>query len=161
MTRSSAREIAVHLVFELDFNGQSAGELLSQVLNRQTFESIAQEESLYAEFPNTEQRRYIEALVQGVSDRAAELDGYISQYSIGWKLKRIPRVIAAILRVCMYEILYMGDVPNAAAINEAVELTKHYEGPELSAFVNGILGSFVRAQAGSPSDSDRGEAPAT
>ena len=40
----------------------------------------------------------------------------------------------------------MQDVPNAAAINEAVELTKHYEEPELASFVNGILGSFVRTE---------------
>ena len=55
-------------------------------------------------------------------------------------------MVVAILRVCMYEILYMQDIPNAAAINEAVELTKHYEEPELAAFVNGILGSFVRSE---------------
>ena len=45
----------------------------------------------------------------------------------------------------MYEILYMPDIPNAAAINAAVELTKQYEPQEVAAFVNGILGSFVRA----------------
>jgi len=52
----------------------------------------------------------------------------------------------AIMRVAMYEILYMQDIPNAAAINEAVELTKHYEEPEVVSFVNGILGSFVRSE---------------
>ena len=46
----------------------------------------------------------------------------------------------------MYEILYMQDVPNSAAINEAVELTKGYEEPELVGYVNGILGSFVRSE---------------
>ena len=46
----------------------------------------------------------------------------------------------------MYEILYMPDIPNAAAINAAVELTKQYEPQEVAAFVNGILGSFVRAE---------------
>ena len=56
----------------------------------------------------------------------------------------MPLVATAIMRVAMYEILYMQDIPNAAAINEAVELTKHYEEPEVVSFVNGILGSFVR-----------------
>ena len=57
---------------------------------------------------------------------------------------RLNRVAIAIMRVAMYEILYMQDIPNAAAINEAVEMTKHYEEPEVVSFVNGILGSFVR-----------------
>ena len=50
------------------------------------------------------------------------------------------------MRVAMYEILYMQDIPNAAAINEALELVKHYEEPEVVSFVNGILGAFVRGE---------------
>lgn len=146
MTRSNARELAVHFVFELGFSGQSAEELLGEALKRPVFELIGQEEPLYAEFPNVEQREYITTLVRGVEEHREELDGYISKYAIGWKFARIPRVVVAILRVCMFEILYMQDVPNAAAINEAVELTKRYEEPELAAFVNGILGSFVRGE---------------
>lgn len=146
MTRSNARELAVHFVFELGFSGQSAEELLAEALKRPVFELIGQEEPLYAEFPNAGQREYITTLVKGVYDHAPELDGYISKYAIGWNFSRLPRVVVAILRVCMYEILYMQDVPNAAAINEAVELTKHYEEPELASFVNGILGSFVRTE---------------
>lgn len=146
MTRSNAREIAVHFVFELGFSKQPAAQLLEQMLQRSVFEQIGQEEELYAQFPNIQQREYIAALVQGVDDHAPELDGYISKYAIGWNFSRLPRVVVAILRVCMYEILYMQDIPNAAAINEAVELTKHYEEPELASFVNGILGSFVRTE---------------
>ena len=146
MTRSNSREIAVHFVFELGFSNQSADELLSAALTRTSFEQIGQEEPLYAEYPNAGQREYIERLVQGVYHHGAELDGYITKYAIGWNFSRIPRVVTAILRVCMYEILYMQDIPNAAAINEAVEMTKHYEEQELAAFVNGILGSFVRTE---------------
>ncbi len=146
MTRSNARELAVHFVFELGFSGGGAEELLAQVLKRPVFETIGREEPLYAEFPNVGQREYITTLVKGVELHSSELDGYIGKYAIGWNFARIPRVVVAILRVCMYEILYMQDVPNAAAINEAVELTKHYEEPELASFVNGILGSFVRSE---------------
>ena len=146
MTRSAAREIAVHFVFELGFSDMTAEELLAAALTRPAFELLGQEEPLYAEFPNVEQKAYIGELTQGVYDRGGELDEYISKYAIGWNFSRIPRVVVAILRVCMYEILYMSSVPNAAAINEAVELTKRYEEPELAAFVNGILGSFVRTE---------------
>lgn len=164
MTRSNARELAVHFVFELGFSEQTAEELLTQALTRPVFEAIGREEPLYAQFPNVEQRQYITALVQGVERHREELDGYISKYAIGWNFTRIPRVVVAILRVCMFEILYMQDVPNAAAINEAVELTKHYEEPELSSFVNGILGSFVRSEplpepAAEPPAADAFDAP--
>ncbi len=147
MTRSNARELAVHFVFELGFSKESADQLLAEAMRRPVFELIGKEEPLYAEFPNAGQREYITALVRGVEAHGSELDGYISKYAIGWNLARIPRVVVAILRVCMYEILYMQDVPNASAINEAVELTKHYEEQELAAFVNGILGSFVRTES--------------
>lgn len=146
MTRTNAREIAVHCSFELGFTDQNAEELLDDVLTRETFSLIGEEEPLYAEFPNEKQRLYIRTLVKGVYDHGPELDQYISRYAIGWNFSRIPRVAISIMRVAMYEILYMQDVPNAAAINEAVELTKHYEDPEVVSFVNGILGSFVRKE---------------
>ena len=146
MTRTAAREIAVHFAFELGFTNQTAEELLAEALNRKTFEQIGEEEPLYAEFPNEKQREYISKLVKGVYEHSPELDEYISKYAIGWKYSRLNRVAIAIMRVAMYEILYMQDIPNAAAINEAVEMTKHYEEPEVVSFVNGILGSFVRAE---------------
>ena len=119
MTRTHAREIAVHFSFELGFTNQTADELLEQSLNRPTFAAIGEEEPLYAEFPNQKQRAYIEALVKGTYEHAPELDSYISKYAIGWKFSRIPRVVVAIMRVAMFEVLYMQDIPNAAAINEA------------------------------------------
>ena len=146
MTRTAAREIAVHFAFELGFTNQTAEELLAEALNRKTFEQIGEEEPLYAEFPNEKQREYISKLVKGVYEHSPELDEYISKYAIGWKYSRLNRVAIAIMRVAMYEILYMQDIPNAAAINAAVELTKRYEPQEVASFVNGILGTFVRAE---------------
>lgn len=146
MTRTNAREIAVHFSFELGFANETAEELLEHMLTRPIFELIGEEEPLYAEFPNEKQRTYICTLVQGVYAHCPELDEYISRYAIGWKFSRIPKVAVSIMRVAMYEILYMQDIPNAAAINEAVELTKRYEAPEVVSFVNGILGSFVRSE---------------
>ena len=65
---------------------------------------------------------------------------------MGWAFARIPRMAAAIMRTAMYEVLYMPDVPNAAAINAAVEMAKKYEPVEMVSFVNGILGTFVRTE---------------
>ena len=89
---------------------------------------------------------YIRRLVSGVANHAAELDAYIEKYAKGWRFERISLVASAIMRVAMYEILYMPDIPNGAAVNEAVEITKNYEDEETAKFVNGILGSFVREE---------------
>ena len=132
MTRNTAREIAAHLSYELSFTDKTVEELL--------------QDSLYTEAPNAKQVAYITRLVTGVNEHAAELDGYIAKYAKNWKFSRIPLVASAIMRVAMYEILYMQDIPNGAAINEAVEIAKKYETPETVKFINGILGSFAREE---------------
>ena len=146
MTRSNAREIAVQLIFSLEFGNLSAQEVLDSQLTPERFAELAEENALYAQFPNEKQQQYIRDLVQGVFSHGPELDDYISRYAVGWSFARIPRMAAAIMRTAMYEVLYVPDVPNAAAINEAVEIAKRYETQEVVSFVNGILGSFVRAE---------------
>lgn len=161
MTRSNAREIAVHLIFALGFGTQSDQELLDSELTHERFQELAEDLPLYAQYPNEKQEQYIRKLVSGVFFHGPELDDCISRYSVGWAFSRIPRMAAAIMRTAMYEILYMPDIPNAAAINEAVELTRKYETPEVVSFVNGILGSFVRAEAGDESTRpEKASAPA-
>ena len=146
MTRSNAREIAVQLIFSLGFGNLSAQEVLDSQLTTERFAELAEENALYAQFPNEKQQQYIRDLVQGVFSHGPELDDYISRYAVGWSFARIPRMAAAIMRTAMYEVLYVPDVPNAAAINEAVEIAKRYETQEVVSFVNGILVSFVRAE---------------
>lgn len=146
MVRNTAREIAIHLSYELSFTGKPVDALLDERLTAETFATLAGEDELYAEAPNAKQADYIRRLVRGVDEHAAELDGYISKYAKGWSFSRIPLVASAIMRVAMFEILYMQDIPNGAAINEAVEIAKKYETPETVKFINGILGSFVREE---------------
>lgn len=148
MTRTTAREIAVHLAYELGFTPLNAEQLLDDQLTEENFARLAKDEPMYAEFPGEEELLYIRRLVEGVGNHGYELDEYIEKYAIGWRFERIPRVATAVMRVAMYEILYMGDVDNRVAINEAVELMKGYDDPKVVSFVNGILGSFVRAEAG-------------
>ena len=148
MVRNTAREIAIHLSYELSFTDKTVDELLDERLTADTFATLAEEDAIYAEAPNDKQAEYIRRLVKGVEEHAAELDGYIAKYAKGWSFARIPLVASAIMRVSMYEILYMPDIPNGAAINEAVEIAKKYETPETVKFINGILGSFVRQDIG-------------
>ncbi len=146
MNRSTAREIAVHFVFELAFSNETARQLLDRELTPEEFARRAQDEPMYAEFPGQGERDYITRLVLGAGSHGAELDGYIEKYAKGWRFSRIDRVASAIMRATMYEILYMPDIPNRAAINEAVEIAKKYVDDEVVKFINGILGSFVRSE---------------
>lgn len=146
MNRSTAREIAVHFAFELAFSDERAEALLAREITPEAFALRGREEPIYAQFPGEGELDYITRLVRGVGGHGAELDSYIDKYAKGWKFSRIDRVASAIMRVAMYEILYMPDVPDKAAINEAVEIAKKYVDDDVVKFINGILGSFVRTE---------------
>lgn len=146
MTRNTAREIAVHLAYELSFSDLPVEEFLDRQLSAENFSDLAPEYSLYQELPNEKQLLYIRRLISGVSEHAAELDAYIEKYAKGWRFERISLVASAIMRVAMFEMLYMPDIPHGVAINEAVSITKKYDTPEVAKFVNGILGSFLREE---------------
>lgn len=146
MTRNTAREIAMHLAYELSFTDLPVEVFLDQHLSAESFAALAPEHPIYEERPNTKQEAYIRRLVSGVSEHAAELDADIEKYAKGWRFERISLVASAIMRVAMYEMLYMADIPAGVAINEAVEIAKNYESPEVVKFINGILGSFVRGE---------------
>ena len=141
MTRTSARQLAVQLCFAASAGSDLAPE---EFLSEDFFGSLPSEEPLYRELPDEEQKSYICSIVNGVRDHKQELDEIIARYSQGWKLSRISRTALAVLRCALYELCYMPDVPPAAAINEAVELSKSYDEPETVSFINGILGSFMR-----------------
>ena len=146
MKRSTAREIAVHMSFQMAMNDVPAGELLAEFFDRDYYDSLSDEAEIYSEFPNAKQMEYIVRLTNGVIEHAAELDMYIEKYAKDWSISRISRVASAIMRVAMYEILYMQDIPNGVAVNEAVELAKNYENADTVAFINGVLGTFVRKE---------------
>ena len=146
MTRSTAREIAMHLAYQLSFTDLPVEEFLEEQLDTERFDELSAEDALYADKPNAKQEEYIRRLVGGVAEHAAELDADIEKYAKGWRFERISLVASAIMRVAMYEILYMADIPQGAAISEAVEIAKKYETPEVAKFINGILGSFARGE---------------
>ncbi|MCQ2406852.1 MAG: transcription antitermination factor NusB [Oscillospiraceae bacterium] len=145
MKRTTAREIAMHFSFENAHSDSTADELLERRFDPEYYPSLAQEAEIYAEFPDTNQREYIDHVVKGIAEHGYELDTYIEKYSKGWRFERISRTALAIMRLAMYEILYT-DVPDAVAVNEAVEIAKKYEEAEAVSFINGILGSFVRGE---------------
>ncbi len=147
MTRTNARELAVHLIYEINATGVSADEALSLRFSKDYYSTLESENELYGEKPNEKQLIYIKEAVAGVAGRREELEGFIRKYAIGWRVERISRLALAIMELAIYEILYVEDVPTGAAVSEAVELTRRYEDEDVVSFVNGVLGSFARENA--------------
>ena len=126
MNRTEQREQAFCLVFQSLFN------------NDETLAIYEENVAAVGDFARE--------LFEGVSSKEQELDDVINKYSKGWKANRLPKVNLAILRLAIYEIKYLEDVPNSVAINEAVELAKKYSGEGDYSFINGILGSVAKGE---------------
>lgn len=146
MTRANARELAVHLIYGREFTGEEPQQVVATRLEKEYYSNLAQENQVYSDRPSKAQMAYIDNVVSGVANRTEELNVKIQQYAIGWDISRISKLARTILQLAMFEILYVEDVPTGVAISEAVRMAKMYDGDDTGAFVNGILGSFARAQ---------------
>lgn len=147
MTRADARELAVHLIYGREFTGEEPEQVVAVRLQKEYYEELAKENEVYTDRPSRSQLNYIDTVVAGVASRTDELNAEIGKYSIGWDVSRISRLTRAIMQLAIFETLYVEDVPTGVAVSEAVRLAKKYDGDDTGAFVNGILGSFARAQA--------------
>ncbi len=128
--RQESREQAFIIVFEKQFNPDSTVDELCKT---------AKEAGLF------EYDSYVSALAGRTFDSLEEIDSTISRYlASGWKITRLSKVVLALLRLAVCEILYFDSVPYAVSINEAVELAKKYAAEQDPAFVNAVLGSAVK-----------------
>ncbi len=149
MTRADARELAVHLIYGREFTGDAPSQAINTRLAEEYYEKLAAENEIYAQRPTGKQIKYLRTVVEGVVSKESDLNEIISRYSIGWDISRISRLSRAILQLALYEILHVEDVPEGVAASEAVRLVKKYDA-EAAAFVNGILGSYLRATKEAP-----------
>lgn len=145
MSRTKAREIALHLIFEMGFQ-QFEEENLNERLDEEIMASISGDIALYAGKLNEEQTAYIRSVVKGVANELPVLDTIIEANAKGWALNRLSHMTIAVLRLALYEMHDVDDVPVGVAINEAVELAKKYDTEEAAAFINGVLGAAARAE---------------
>ncbi len=145
MSRASARELAVHLIYGREFTGEEPDQVIATRLNKDYFAQLAAEHEIYAKRPNSWERAYLDQVVSGVCNRTDDLNAHIQTYSIGWDVSRISKLARAIMQLAIFEILYVDDVPTGVAISEAVRIAKLYDGDDAGSFINGILGSFARS----------------
>ncbi|MBQ6847828.1 MAG: transcription antitermination factor NusB [Clostridia bacterium] len=128
MTRKMAREEAFILIFEKVFSKESIEDILE--LAKEARDLVPDD--------------YIITVFKGVYEKLDELDGVIGETAIGWKKDRISKTALSVLRLSIYEIKYMEDIPVSVSINEAVEICKKYASPEDASFVNGILSTVAK-----------------
>ncbi|HEX7805024.1 MAG TPA: transcription antitermination factor NusB [Cellulomonas sp.] len=127
--RTKARKRALDVLFEAEQRELDPVKLLA--------ERIVQ--------PGTEAAlpQYSIELVEGVCERLGRIDELLATHSHGWTIERMPAVDRALLRLGTWEILFNDDVPDAVAVDEAVELARSLSTDESPVFINGLLGRIV------------------
>jgi N utilization substance protein B len=127
-SRSRQRRYALRILFEVDMNRCPAGEVLEG--KREVGEEPPSEFTIQ--------------LVEGVLEHQGDIDRVISDYSEGWELDRMPVVDRNIMRMSIYELFFLEDIPPGATIDEAVELAKGFSTKDSGKFINGLLGRVNR-----------------
>lgn len=130
-SKRTAREQAFFLVFEMSFGDAPVAELVQAAAEGRD--------------APLEPGGYAVKAAAAVREHWQELDEIIDRFSTRWKVGRLPRVTASVLRLAICEMTWL-DVPTGAAIDEAVELTKQYGGDGDPAYVNGVLGGYARSR---------------
>ncbi len=93
---------------------------------------------------DAETARYVRALVRGVNENRELLDSLLVEFLKGWKMDRLSRVDRQILRLAAFELVVEAETPPKVAVNEAIELAKHFGTDESGKFVNGVLGQMIK-----------------
>ncbi|MDV4152164.1 transcription antitermination factor NusB [Clostridium sp. AL.422] len=127
MNRKRSREIAMELLF---------GMTLSKNTLEETIETFVED---YEMKLNTIDLDYIKEILIKVEENKVEIDNKIEESLNNWKLDRISKVNLSILRLAIGEMLYIEDIPEKVAINEAIEMTKKYSDEKSVSFINGVL----------------------
>lgn len=129
-SRRKAREFALKILFQVEFTGQP----LSEVFPLFWLENNVSDEV----------KVFTEELCSGVYRNLKEIDSVVESHSTNWKVSRMAGVDRNILRLAVYELLYLEGIPSSVTINEAVEIAKKYGTEESSSFINGILDHIAK-----------------
>jgi transcription antitermination protein NusB len=130
--RHLSRTIAMQSLFEWDFQGKQED---LQTIIENNLEQFGQ---------NLDDAAFVKQLVEGTVGHVAEIDEVIVKTAPEWPINQIDGVDRAVLRLGIYELQFLKDVPPKVAINEAVELAKTYGGESSSKFLNGVLGTLYK-----------------
>jgi transcription antitermination protein NusB len=131
--RRRSREIALQFLYQYDSQRESCSEHLDLKQQTNLFWS-AKDASI-----NKEVKEFATILITGSCENMDGIDRIINKYSKNWRLSRMPTIDRNILRMAIYELAYLRNIPPPVTINEAVELAKKFGTEESGSFINGIL----------------------
>ena len=137
-------------IIKMPVNRSSAREYTFALLFARTFAPEDPADEFYArELENAgiefgDQIDYVHGVFFGIDDRLSEIDGLISEAANGWNLQRLAKTTLAIMRLSVYEMMAVCDVPKRVSLNEAVELAKKYDDDNAPAYINGVLNAISK-----------------
>jgi len=140
--RHLGREFALKALYEIDIRGGATGEDLTLL-----FDSF---------HPDERARRFAVQLVEGVQRHRLPLDKHLAAVLENWSIGRLSRVDHNILRLALYELLWMEEIPARVTIDEAIELAKRYGDQDSGRFVNGVLDQLAERLALKQKGEERG-----
>ncbi len=126
-SRHRARTLALQALYEIDYTGHKAEEVISHLLEEKTL--------------GEEHANFARELVAGVLEHQTGIDEKIKKFAPAWPLTQMAAIDRSILRLAIFEILIDNRVPVKVAINEAIELAKTFGSESSPKFINGVLGS--------------------
>lgn len=136
-TRRQARECALQMLYQRDLSGLGSSDVITRFW--------AGAGGGGEERPSDDEvRRFANELVEGVAENLAHIDELLAEHSTNWKISRMAAVDKNILRMAVFELQFLEDIPVKVTINEAVEIAKRFGTAESGAFVNGILDNIAR-----------------
>lgn len=142
MSRTLAREDAFKLIFEMEITKIDAVNAINYLV-----ETVTEKNEMWAQnFVSAPNRKYIEEIVKGVEDKQDFLIDIIKPTLKDWTISRISKVNLSILKLAVYEMYFMEDIPCKVSANEAVSLAKKYAGKDASSFINGVLGTIIKTK---------------
>jgi N utilization substance protein B len=130
--RHLSRTVAMQTLFEWDFNGQQQD---LQELTKRSLEQFA---------PGMDDHKFVYDLTKGVVEHLSQIDAIITETAPEWPIEQVSPVDRNVLRLGIYELEFLKEVPPKVAINEAVELGKTFGGETSGKFVNGVLGTLYK-----------------
>ncbi|MFD3258723.1 transcription antitermination factor NusB [Paenibacillus lentus] len=139
MKRRLAREIAIQSLYQMEMNEVDAEEAVSMLMA----EAAGENESEVEVTEVNKTTSFVLELVRGTWEHKAAIDEMLADYLKNWQVSRLSKVDRQVLRLAVYEMVFRNDVPGKVAVNEAIELAKHFGVEESGKFVNGVLGKMI------------------
>ena len=147
--RTRSREFALQVLYQMDISDCDLKEILEDFWEDRTDLALSdpEKEAVEEHKKDAEVRSYTEKLAYGTLEKLKQIDPLIERCAENWEMKRMAYVDRNILRLALYEILFLEEIPVKVAINEAVELAKRYGETDSSKFVNGILDRIAKSES--------------